>query len=582
MILPLILLLPPCQAAETPPPGGVVILREDAALTPVTGEFATSTKVQVSDQNFSQAVRVDVKKAVLGKPWCVQLGATLADAAISTGDLLLLSYMARCAEGDEGLVTAKLQLPAPEYSSAGVTDSAKFGTGWERIYQTISVNTDVPAGKGRLQFFLGGKNQSIEIADVSLVNYGRGFDMAKLPRRKVTYEGRGPDAAWRAPADARIEKIRKADYALQLVGANGKPLANKAVTVDLARHEFGFGSCVTRQLLTADSPDGLKYREIVKRSFSKVVFENDFKPAHFPNTPAGLDELDQSLAWLAEHGISARGHYLIQEAVDAATRPQLADPLKFKKDMFESVRARIAFAGNRVVDWDVINHPIAWEGAELLGRKGPPLASLSMDVLHEAARLTELPLCINEDQIFKPGAQQDDTYELLARLKKENVKIGGLGNQGHFNSGFLPPPEELLRITDRFTAVVPKQFISEYDITTNADEELAADYTRDVMTVCFSHPAYDAFIIWGFWEGRHWVPSAAFWKSDWRPTPAALVWENLILRQWHTRETLTSDASGIIRWRGFKGFYQLITGDGKSSAALRPGSPQVPGKFVLP
>jgi GH35 family endo-1,4-beta-xylanase len=173
-------------------------------------------------------------------------------------------------------------------------------------------------------------------------------------------------------------------------------------------------------------------------------------------------------------------------------------------------RERITFAGNRVIEWDVINHPIAWQGAELLGNRGPPLGSLSMDVLHEAARLTKLPLWINEDQIFRPGAQQDGTYELLTRLKKEGVTIAGLGNQGHFSSSFLPSPEELLRVTNRFTALVPRQIISEYDITTSADEALAADYTRDIMTVCFSHPAYEGFIIWGFWEGSHWIPSAAF------------------------------------------------------------------------
>ena len=580
IILPLILLLPLCQAADTPPPGGILILSADAKIIPMTGDFGTSRNVQVTGESFTKAVRVEVKQASAQKPWEVQLGIPLADAAVSTGDILLLSFMARSVQGDAGLASAKLQLPAPDYTMAGTTDPVKFGGTWERIYQTIPVNVDVPAGRGGLHFILGEKIQSIEIADISLRNYGRGFDITKLPRRKVTYEGRSPDAAWRAPANARIEKIRKTDYALQLVGADDQPIAHKTFTVDLARHEFGFGSCVTRQLLTADSPDGVKYREIAKRTFSKVVFENDLKPGLFPATPAGRTELDHSFAWLAENGIPVRGHYLIQEAVDSWTQSQLADPVKLKANMLHSVRERIAFAGDRVVEWDVINHPIAWQGAELLGTKEPPLDSLSMDVLHEAARLTKLPLWINEDQIFKPGAQQDGTYELLARLKKEGVTIAGLGNQGHFNSGFLPTPEELLRVTDRFAAVVPKQLISEYDITTSADDELAADYTRDIMTVCFSHPAYDAFILWGFWEGSHWIPSAALWKLDWSPTPAALMWENLIGKQWHTRETLTSDARGIIRWRGFKGTYQVTGSDGKPTAALRPGTPQAPGKVV--
>ena len=579
IILPLILSFSLCQAAEVLPSGGKLILSPEAKIIPMTGDFGTSRAVQVSGESFTKAVQIEVKMASPEKPWNVQLGIPLTDATASAGDVLLLSFMARSVQGGAGVANAKLQLPAPDFTMAGMTDPVKFGSTWERIYQTIILNIDVPAGQGGLHFILGEQIQSIEIADISLRNYGRDFDVTKLPRRKVTYEGRSPDAAWRSLANERIEKIRKTDYALQLVDADGTPLANRTVTVDLARHEFGFGSCVTRELLTADTPDGVKYREIARRTFSKVVFENDLKPGLFPATPAGRAQLDQSFAWLAENGILVRGHYLIQEALDSWTNTQLADPVKFKADMLGSVRERIAFAGNRVIEWDVINHPIAWQGAELLGNRGLPLGSLSMDVLHEAARLTKLPLWINEDQIFRPGAQQDGTYELLTRLKKEGVTIAGLGNQGHFSSSFLPSPEELLRVTDRFTALVPRQIISEYDITTSADEALAADYTRDIMTVCFSHPAYEGFIIWGFWEGSHWIPSAAFWKRDWSPTPAALMWENLILKQWHTHKILTSDARGIIRWRGFKGTYQIIGSDGKSTAPTRPGTPQAPKRL---
>ncbi len=82
-----------------------------------------------------------------------------------------------------------------------MTDPVKFGNTWERIYQTVVVNVDVPTGQGGLHFILGEQIQSIEIADISLRNYGRDFDVTKLPRRKVTYEGRSPDATWRSLAN---------------------------------------------------------------------------------------------------------------------------------------------------------------------------------------------------------------------------------------------------------------------------------------------------------------------------------------------------------------------------------------------
>ena len=153
IILPLILSFSLCQAAEVLPSGGKLILSPEAKVIPMTG------------------------------------------------NVLLLSFMARSVQGGAGVANAKLQLPPPDFTMAGVTDPVKFGSTWELIYQTVVMNVDVPTGQGGLHFILGEQIQSIEIADISLRNYGRDFDVTKLPRRKVTYEGRSPDATWRSLAN---------------------------------------------------------------------------------------------------------------------------------------------------------------------------------------------------------------------------------------------------------------------------------------------------------------------------------------------------------------------------------------------
>ncbi|OYV03738.1 MAG: hypothetical protein CFE26_20590, partial [Verrucomicrobiales bacterium VVV1] len=405
--------------------------------------------------------------------------------------------------------------------------------------------------------------------DLQVLNYGPDFDLAKLPRQKISYEGREPDAGWRKAALDRIEKLRKADYAVQLIGSDGKPLANTEVAVELDRHEFGFGSCVTRGWLTKEGPDGERYRNIVDRTFSRVVFENDLKPDSFPHEEKGRAELEKSFAWLKGRNIAIRGHYLMQEAVDGWSRSRLSDPVKYKATLFESVRERITTVGDRVVEWDVINHPIAWQGAEMLAQKGPPLEQVGAETFQLARSLTKLPLCINEDQLFRPGAQQDRTFELLKSMKDRGIRVDGLGNQAHIHSSYLPTPEDILRITDRFATVVPKQVITEFDVVTNSDDQLAADYLRDALIACFSHSAYDGFLLWGFWENRHWIPEAALWKKDWTIRPTGEVWEEWIGRRWHTKVTLTTDSQGRIKWRGFKGSYRLGVGE-KQSDSFQP------------
>ena len=215
----------------------------------------------------------------------------------------------------------------------------------------------------------------------------------------------------------------------------------------------------------------------------------------------------------------------------------------------------MAFVKDRVVEWDVVNHPIAWGGADMLNRR-PGLERLDREVFQLARALTRLPFFINEDQVFRPGPQCDDTFTYIQKLKAEGFDVAGLGNQAHFHESYLPSPEQLLGVTDLFAKVVPVQCITEYDVVTTEDEALAADYTRDVLITVFSHPAYSSFLLWGFWEGSHWKPEAASWGKDWSIRARGEVLEEWITRRWHTEVSLKTDASGRVSWRGFPGWYE--------------------------
>lgn len=167
---------------------------------------------------------------------------------------------------------------------------------------------------------------------------------------------------------------------------------------------------------------------------------------------------------------------------------------------------------------------------------------------------------MNEDQLFRPGRQADETYAYLAALKRDGFRVDGLGNQAHFDESFLPSPEDLLKVTDRLAELVPRQVVTEFDIVTQADEALAADYTREALIACFSHEAYSGFLLWGFWEGRHWKPEAASWNQDWSIRKRGEVIEEWLGRRWATTARIKTGKDGIARWRGFPGHYELKAG----------------------
>ncbi len=531
-------------------------------------------KVGSTEKLAPNGFRISITQPDPANSFRAQVSIPCPQGSLAKGDKVLAVVTARVANGETGSLEAKLQLAAAPYTQATSPTGISLSPVWTDYPLLFVVETPIPEGKASMNLFCANAAQVIEVSAIRVIRYAPETDTTHFPRVRRSYAGREPDAAWRKAALERIEKIRKADCSLVLTDSNGKPLANTAVDLTLRRHEFGFGSAVPASLLVADTEDGKRFREVVDRLFSIVVFENDLKDMWWgestpPHARAARNaELDKAFDWLGERRIAVRGHYLMQTAVP----PNLSktDTAAIRSHFLETTRQRIGFAGDRVCEWDAINQPIAWTGAYLLSKR-PGLETIDREVLALARSLSPLPMFVNEDQLFRPGPQSDDTWAYVKKLKDDGIRIDGIGNQAHIHESYLPSPEHVLAVTDHFAKLVPAQSITEFDIKTVEDEELAADYTRDLLIACFSHPAYTSFLLWGFWEGSHWIPDAASWKKDWSVKARGEVLEEWIGNRWRTEVTLTTDASGRVQWRGFTGNYEI----------KRAGDPETIAQFSV-
>jgi endo-1,4-beta-xylanase len=572
-LLTSVVLLSPALALDLPA-GGTEI---------GTGALQASANAKAGKAEALQpGQRITITHADEAKSYSAQFTAPIS-AAVAKNERVFAILKARVVgESKAGEVLAKLQLKGAPYTSFGSTIGIGLLPEWTELPVTFVATESIPANTAAVVLLCGHKAQSIEVASVRVLKYPASTDMASFPKAKPikrTYPGREAGAPWRAAALGRIEQHRKADLSLKLTNAEGKPLADTEVRVTLRRHEFGFGSAINAKRLSSDSADDQRYREIIDRLFSIVVFENDLKDGQWSpefNEKRRRErnaELDRAFAWLQARHIPVRGHYLMQVATPYNLH-DIKDSKVIQQRTLDSVRERLAFVKDRVIEWDVINHPIAWDGADMLNKR-PGLEHLDREVFQLSRSLTKLPFFVNEDQVFRPGPQCDDTFTYIQALNEAGLTVAGLGNQAHFHESYLPSPEHLLAITDRFAKIVPAQSITEYDVVTTEDEPLAADYTRDVLISVFSHPAYTSFLFWGFWEGAHWKPEAASWNKDWSPRLRGQVLEEWIGKQWRTDLTLKTDAEGQVQWRGFPGWYEVTFGSRSQSLPLtkaRPGS----------
>jgi GH35 family endo-1,4-beta-xylanase len=551
------------------PPGGTDV-RGGSALQ------ASASQMAGKAEDLEVGKRVTITQPDVAKAYSAQFTASVAEGIAKNERVLAIIKARVVGSAVSGEVLAKLQLRTAPYTSFGNTVGVDIHREWTEQPVSFIASDDIPAGKVAVVLLCGQKEQIIEVESIRVLKYPTTTDVSSFPRAKLTkrsYPGREPDAPWRKAALERIEQHRKADLSMIVKDDEGKPVANTEVKLTLHRHAFGFGSAVMAKRLNGESEDDKRYREIIDRLFSIVVFENDLKDG---NWSPDFDEkrksqrnadLDQSFAWLAKRHIAVRGHYLMQVATPFNLH-DIKDSSVIRERTLASVKERLEFVKDRVIEWDVINHPIAWNGADMLNKR-PGLEHLDREVFTLARSLTKLPFCVNEDQVFRPGPQCDDTLTYIRALNAAGLTVYGLGNQAHFHESYLPSPGHLLAVTDRFAEVVPHQCITEYDIVTTEDEELAADYTRDVLIAVFSHPAYTSFLLWGFWEGSHWKPEAASWNKDWSIRKRGEVLEEWIGRRWHTEITLKTDANGRVKWRGFPGWYE-VQATGQKAVIAKP------------
>ena len=555
---------PPAPTDLPHPSGGIPVIAPHA-LTPDAVRGAHRDRTAVSalppaalPEGVSRGVRIATTTG-LTADWDVVAPAPLT-AAIQKGDVMLATFRARCEQSTTGEAAVQF---AFERSGEPYNKSAfvRFGVRehWTTFHVPFVADDDYAPGEAHATFHLGFNGQTLDLADLTVVNYRDTQALADLPRTDISYAGRAADAPWRAEADARIERHRKADLTVTVTDAAGQPVPGATVHLKQTRHAFPFGTAIAVPGLLDQGPDGERYREVLQADFNAGVFENALK---WKNHGVATDaEIDASLDFLDEVDIAMRGHVLVwpgwrwlPESVKAlADDPDALDALR------AVVEARVTDTATRyrgrLVDWDVINEP--FDNHDLMDILGQEVMVDWFNLAHAAD--PDANLYLNDWGILTTGgrdsAHQQHYEDTAAYLIENGAPITGLGMQGHFG-GTLTPPRDVWKILDRFARFNLPIKITELDIDLT-DPVLQADYLRDVLTAAFAHESIAGVTVWGFWAQRHWRPTAAHYDADWNVRPVGEVWKNLTRQTWWTDETAVTDQAGIATLRGFKGDYAL-------------------------
>ena len=534
------------------------------------GDQLQFERAKIEGAPFAEAMRIHTLKKP-AQVWNLKLKTRIPET-IAKGDVVVISFKARMIETTDETGEAFFEVgfePRPGSYMNGFFFRGSAGSDWREFILPFEAKQDFAKGLAVFDFRVGVKPQVIEIGGISVKDYGAEAKVSDFRSAQFTYPGREPDAPWRKLANERIEKYRKGDFTIKVLGADGKQVTGAAVELKMVRHAYGFGSAVDEARISgtaSGTKDNERYREEIRRLFNKITFENalkwqEWEKGSMPDSLGAANRQERTRAaaeWLRQNHLAIRGHTLIWQVnkfvLDEARQQQPQDMAGYVRKRIEGHIEEIigAFKG-KVADWDVLNEPGYYTSyLDLLGKEA---VVHWFDKAHEVD--PEARLFLNEFFILSKGGkdrtQQDKYAALIEYLKKNGAPIGGIGIQGHMGLD-MTPPERIWDILDRFAAFGLPIQITEFDCDIE-DEQLQADYTRDFMTAVFSHPSSDAIMMWGFWDGAHWRKNAPLFRKDWSLKKSGEAWLDLVTKQWHTDLTGKTDSDGIFRGRAFFGDY---------------------------
>lgn len=546
---------------------GTVILDNNDLLynSRVGGSSSLISKeiVPVTGESFTQAVSVNINPTPDGslpQGHALRLIIPSPDIEIKAGEVAVLSFKARAtyATDETRAALTAVQYERSDWQKALDSSLTIQQGSWQQFDLLVySDYYDMWAGSN-VYFNLGGKPQTLEIADFSVTYYGGNIDVTTL-QPENPYKGMGDDALWRKEAYRRIDKYRKDDTSVVVTDSKGNPVDGAIVDVKQTKNDYMFGiAVVADEVLDLDESTkaGKIRKDILENSCNTLVCGMEMKSDEMVNND-GINGIKMANEFLSL-GKRIRGHTIFWDGealLNIEGYEDMPYDEAYRKVMDYVIPAAQTFKG-KIAQWDVLNEIL--EANFTRGHHNT--TRLYTDVIKKVKEIDpDVKLYVNETgfegaDFNGPNGRIAGFRSLIERMKAEGAPIDGIGIQAHCTNYYYP--QGFYIQLDQFAEFVDEIAVTEYDFR-NVREEFADEHLRDMLLVTYSHPKTTCFTIWGYYDPLHWRQSAPFYDASWNEKPAKAVWDNMVNKEFMTNTILTTDNNGKASFRGFLGDYEI-------------------------
>ncbi|HCR92189.1 MAG TPA: hypothetical protein DIW50_17420 [Prolixibacteraceae bacterium] len=376
-----------------------------------------------------------------------------------------------------------------------------------------------------------------------------------------------------------IEKYRKGNAIIEIIGKDKKPVSNAEVTIRQESHEFLFG-CNLFALGQLKTPElNQKYETSFINLFNSATvpfYWGDLEPQQGkPKFKEGSSTVwrrpspDQLVKWCREHNIMPKGHALMYaKNMFMPDWTEQNNPEAFLRQGHKHIAGIAKRYGGTFPIWDVANEEIPRIRHLDQWHKVPD------DYLEWCFREAESLFPKNVKMLYNDGTEEVhkniiEYTALFTRLINQKIKVDGMGIQFHIYNrpamieGKLYPPNELFSVYDQLSEMKLPLYITEITIP-GKDENGAAlqgKIVENLYRLWFSTPYMAGITWWNLGDGTAFEEEnkamGGLIDEEMNPKPAYQALDKLINHEWKTNGVFNTNSNGKVSFRGFHGKYKV-------------------------
>jgi GH35 family endo-1,4-beta-xylanase len=409
------------------------------------------------------------------------------------------------------------------------------------------------------------------------------FTVAGLTILPQSAPAAAPDAYRKAWSDVSkridegIERNRKGDVAIEVVGENGQPVKDATLQIQQKSHAFLFGC--NAFVLGQMGDKNQKYEEAFTRlfNFATVPFywagtepvEGELRYAEGSRDIWRRPSPERFLAFAKKHDVTLKGHPLLWHAHNPPWLPK--DPEQLKRLYQKRFREIAERFGKELTIWDVVNESLVCPKNYQLYSPGKEYVRWAFQ---EAVPLfpTENVMMINEVTEFNYPSMSQRYFDQIRALVADGAQVRGIGFQYHyfrraaldkFLAGPNCNPGKMLDVYEQFAGFNLPLYVTEITIPSAGEdgEELQAEVVRDHYRLWFSAPKMAGITWWNLGDGTavkgENEAQGGLMDGALEPKASYRALDKLINHDWKTNLSATTDAAGKAQFRGFYGKYTV-------------------------